>query len=201
MQLIWKCFGSTNVFVMPIKRIKTEWWTDRDISRKCSGDTDVWLLVMPIKHIKLNWETVRQTVKERERERFVSANPSQVCMSWETRLTIRLSPSPSRRHHELHRWRCGDRPGHPQPHHPDRQLCHPPPRLPHLLHPLWLPGQGPHQRVRTRPRAQCQPHSYPAGGHAEFDRQCQVGPEQDGDHLRTSGRREKEYFGLTCWKK
>lgn len=56
----------------------------------------------------------------------------------------RFSGWDMKRHHGVYGVLPGDRPRDPEPHHSGRQLRHLAAGLPHLLHPVRLPGQRPH---------------------------------------------------------
>lgn len=95
-----------------------------------------------------------------------------------------------KRHHGFHGILPGDWPRHPEPHHPGRQLCHPAPGLPHLLHPVRLPGKRPHQGVRTRQHTgTAQPVAHTSGGHAELACLVPLRAQQHGGPRRAADAR------------
>lgn len=86
-----------------------------------------------------------------------------------------------KRHHGFHGILPGDWSRHPQPNYSGCQLCHLAPGLPHLLHPVRLPGQRPHQGVRPRHcTGAAQPVTHTPGGHAELARLIPLWAKQHG---------------------
>lgn len=92
-----------------------------------------------------------------------------------------------KRHHGFYGILPGDWPRHPEPHHPGRQLCHPAARFPHLLHPVRLPWQRPHQGVRPWQHASAaQPVAHTPGGHAELAHHHPVRAQQQSGPRRAA---------------
>lgn len=103
------------------------------------------------------------------------------------------------RHHGLSGKLPGDRPCHFEPLHPYCQLRYLAPRLPDILHNVWLPGQRSYKGVRPGPAAHSVSHQ--AGGDAELYGTCgTVGHSQHDHHLPrtiTVGLQgEEEHDGL-----
>lgn len=118
-----------------------------------------------------------------------------------------LDPSEGmKRHHGFHGVVPRDWPSHSESHHPGGQLRHPPAGLPHLLHPLRLPRQRPHQGVCSRrsplSSATTWTVTHTPGGHAELTRFIPHGVWQHGGpwraaHTRTGpGEGEEEHSGV-----